>query len=86
MPTYLYRCKQCKKEFEIYHSILTTMRTCPDCGGELEKLITPNAGFIFKGSGFYSTDYKPRSGGNGDGKGKGAKKEDTKAEGKEKKE
>ncbi len=60
------------------------MRTCPDCGGKLERLIAPNAGIIFKGSGFYSTDYKLKSNGNGNGKGKGGKKEDTKAGGKEK--
>jgi putative FmdB family regulatory protein len=86
MPTYVYRCKQCKKEFEIFHRISTTIRKCPDCGGVLEKLIAPNAGLIFKGSGFYSTDYKRGSNGNGNGKGKGKKAEDAKTDGKEKKE
>lgn len=85
MPTYEYRCKKCGKEFEIFHRISESVRKCPDCGGELERLITPNAGLIFKGSGFYSTDYKRGSNGNGNGKGK-VEKKDTKAEKEDKKE
>jgi putative FmdB family regulatory protein len=90
MPTYVYRCKRCKKEFEIFHRISENIKKCPDCGGELEKLIAPSAGLIFKGSGFYTTDYKRGSNGNGNGKGKQKGKEDARAEekakGKEKKE
>jgi len=65
MPTYRYKCLKCKKEFEIFHSITTTIKKCPYCGGKLEKVITPNAGIIFKGSGFYETDYKRKGNGNG---------------------
>ncbi len=67
MPTYKYRCKKCSSEFEIFHRISEKMTKCPECGGVLEKLIVPNAGLIFKGSGFYSTDYKRTSNGNGNG-------------------
>jgi putative FmdB family regulatory protein len=84
MPTYEYRCNQCRKTFEIFHSISSTIKKCPDCGGKLERLISPNAGLIFKGSGFYSTDYKRSSNGNGNGSGKGEKKEDAKKEKKDK--
>jgi putative FmdB family regulatory protein len=86
MPTYEYRCKKCGKVFEIFHSISSSVKNCPRCGGELERLITPNAGIIFKGSGFYHTDYKKKEmktgkkkykktdNGNGRGKEKGTKK------------
>jgi putative FmdB family regulatory protein len=67
MPTYEYRCKKCKNVFEIFHSISTTVKKCPKCGGTLERLISPNAGLIFKGSGFYHTDYRLKSNGNGNG-------------------
>ncbi len=41
------------------------MHKCPTCGGKLERVITPNMAIIFKGSGFYETDYKRKSNGNG---------------------
>lgn len=68
MPTYEYRCLKCKRTFEIFHNVFSSRRKCPHCGGRLEKLITPNAGLIFKGSGFYQTDYKRNSDGNGKSK------------------
>lgn len=68
MPTYEYRCLKCKRTFEIFHNVVSSIRKCPHCGGRLEKLITPNAGLIFKGSGFYQTDYKRNSDGNGKSK------------------
>jgi putative FmdB family regulatory protein len=84
MPTYEYRCKSCKSVLEIFHSISTSIRKCPKCGGTLERLITPNAGLIFKGSGFYHTDYKLKSNGNGNGDRKKKKvSEDKKTEKKE---
>ncbi len=67
MPTYEYRCQKCKEVFEIFHSIATLVTKCPHCGGRLDRLITPNAGLIFKGTGFYQTDYKRKSDGNGNG-------------------
>jgi putative FmdB family regulatory protein len=59
MPTYEYECLSCKHKFEILQSITAKPKTkCPKCGEKLKKLISGPAGFIFKGSGFYATDYK----------------------------
>jgi len=63
MPTYEYRCKACKAELEIFHSMSEDARTeCPECSEhELERLISAGGGVIFKGSGFYETDYRSDS-------------------------
>ena len=63
MPTYEYRCENCKYEFEIMQSIKDDPLTkCPECGkNKLKKIISGGAGVIFKGSGFYQTDYKNKS-------------------------
>ncbi len=63
MPTYDYLCKSCEEEFEIFHSIMADPLTkCPSCEKDsLERLIGVGAGIIFKGSGFYQTDYKNSS-------------------------
>jgi len=63
MPTYEYECTACKHRFEILQGITEKPKTkCPKCGKKLKKLISSAGGFIFKGSGFYATDYKsPRS-------------------------
>jgi putative FmdB family regulatory protein len=64
MPTYEYKCDKCGDMFEEYQSInadpLTKCKK-PDCGGTVHRLISPGAGFLFKGSGFYSTDYRSDS-------------------------
>ena len=58
MPTYGYRCGSCGHEFEIRQRITDqALATCPKCGGKLSKMLYP-AGIIFKGSGYYTTDYK----------------------------
>ena len=59
MPTYDYECKKCKHVFEELQSIKAkVLKTCPKCGKRsLERLIGSGAGLIFKGSGFYITDY-----------------------------
>jgi putative FmdB family regulatory protein len=58
MPTYGYRCGSCGHEFEIRQRITEEPLTaCPKCGGKLSKMLYP-AGVIFKGSGYYTTDYK----------------------------
>jgi putative FmdB family regulatory protein len=58
MPTYGYRCGSCGHEFEIQQRITDQpLVTCPKCGGKLSKMLYP-AGIIFKGSGYYTTDYK----------------------------
>lgn len=59
MPTYEYECKRCKKIFEKFQSISESpLRVCPDCKGPVKRLIGKGAGLIFKGSGFYITDYR----------------------------
>ncbi|MEO8210461.1 MAG: zinc ribbon domain-containing protein [bacterium] len=60
MPTYEYKCNNCGHEFEIYQSMKDEKLTkCPSCGQEtLKRLIGSGGGLIFKGSGFYLTDYK----------------------------
>ena len=62
MPTYDYECVKCGHRFEIFQSIAAPpIRECPECGGDVRRLISPGAGFIFKGSGFYATDYRSES-------------------------
>lgn len=62
MPTYDYKCKKCGHRFEFFQSMSDEPLTdCPECGGEVERLIGTGAGLIFKGSGFYITDYRSDS-------------------------
>jgi putative FmdB family regulatory protein len=59
LPTYTYRCKKCNTQIEYFQSIVDKpLEVCPSCQGMLERVITGGAGIIFKGSGFYITDYK----------------------------
>ena len=60
MPTYDYKCDKCGHEFETYQSMKDEKLTkCPSCGeNTLKRLIGTGSGLIFKGSGFYLTDYK----------------------------
>jgi putative FmdB family regulatory protein len=60
MPTYDYVCRKCEHRFEQYQSMTEPkLVKCPQCGREaLERLIGAGAGILFKGSGFYETDYK----------------------------
>ncbi|MFW6108152.1 MAG: FmdB family zinc ribbon protein [bacterium] len=59
MPTYDYECQDCSHTFEKFQSITARpVRKCPRCGGRVKRLIGTGAGIIFKGSGFYETDYK----------------------------
>ena len=61
MPTYEYQCKRCKRTFEYFQFFGEPPKTkCEECGGKLTKLLSPGAGLIFKGSGFYATDYKAK--------------------------
>ena len=68
MPTYEYECRACGHAFETMHSMTApVLRKCPECGKlKLERLISGGAGVIFKGSGFYETDYKAKRGGASD--------------------
>ncbi len=63
MPTYDYVCRKCHKEMEIFQSMLDKPLTkCPECGKNgLQRQIGAGAGIIFKGSGFYCTDYRSDS-------------------------
>ena len=58
MPTYGYRCGNCGHQFEIFQRMSDEpLTTCPKCQGKLAKILYP-VGISFKGSGFYTTDYK----------------------------
>lgn len=60
MPTYDYRCEK-GHTFELFHSISDeTPKLCPECGGEGRKVPAGGGGFLFKGSGFYITDYRSK--------------------------
>src|SRR3954463_9305023 len=63
MPTYEYQCDACGNKFEKFQSITSgPIRKCPKCGkNKVRRLISTGAGLIFKGSGFYITDYRSES-------------------------
>ena len=91
MPTYDYECDACGHEFELFQSITEPVRRkCPQCGAlKLRRLFGTGAAIVFKGSGFYQTDYrsesykrdaaKEKKAKDGTGSGKGAKESKTKA-------
>jgi putative FmdB family regulatory protein len=59
MPTYEYKCLECNNLFEVFQSMSSVqIKVCPECGGNVKRLIGAGAGPIFKGTGFYQTDYK----------------------------
>lgn len=60
MPTYEYACEACSHRLEKFQGIADApLRKCPECGKrKLQRLISGGAGFLFKGSGFYITDYR----------------------------
>ena len=93
MPTYDYECNSCQHHFELFQSITAgRKRKCPKCGRlTLRRLIGPGAAIVFKGSGFYQTDYRSESykkgasaektsGSNGKSDGKASKSEAPKSE------
>ncbi|MEE2681057.1 MAG: zinc ribbon domain-containing protein [Planctomycetota bacterium] len=63
MPTYEYQCSACGHEFELFQQMSAAVkRKCPACGkNTLKRLIGTGAGIIFKGGGFYETDYRSDS-------------------------
>ena len=63
MPTYEYQCDACGHKFEEFQSIMAKpIKKCPDCHkNAVKRLISAGAGVIFKGSGFYETDYRSES-------------------------
>jgi len=63
MPTYEYKCANCDHMMEAFQSITANpLKKCPECGKmKLQRLLGTGAGLIFKGSGFYETDYRSES-------------------------
>lgn len=62
MPTYQYTCADCGHEFEEFQSMTEDpLDKCPKCGGAAQRRISGGAGLLFKGSGFYTTDYRTDS-------------------------
>jgi len=61
VPTYEYQCRSCAHRFEARQRITASPRTrCPQCGKKVDRLISAGAGFLFKGSGFYTTDHRSK--------------------------
>ncbi|MBU3958684.1 MAG: hypothetical protein KKH29_04435 [Candidatus Omnitrophica bacterium] len=59
MPTYEYECSHCGYKFELSQGMKDKhIKNCPQCKKEVKRLIGSGAGIIFKGSGFYATDYR----------------------------
>lgn len=62
MATYEYKCTKCGHRFEAFQKMSDPpLKECPKCGGPVERIISGGTGLIFKGSGFYITDYKNKS-------------------------
>ncbi len=62
MPTYDYQCLDCGEAFEAFQKITDQpLKNCPNCQGKVKRLISSGSGLIFKGSGFYATDYKKKA-------------------------
>jgi putative FmdB family regulatory protein len=85
MPTYDYVCGKCEHAFEHFQSIKAApLRKCPACGmPALKRLMGAGGGLIFKGSGFYTTDYRSDSykkAADGDAKPKSDAKSESKTE------
>jgi len=78
MPTYEYRCTQCGTEFERFQKMSDApVEECPDCEGKVQRLISKGGGLLFKGTGFYATDY---GSGRGSSETKESKSRTTKSE------
>ncbi|MEA3365602.1 MAG: FmdB family zinc ribbon protein [Candidatus Hydrogenedentes bacterium] len=77
MPTYTYECQKCHRTTDVFHAMTQSPRVkCPFCGSSrMKRLLGTGAGIIFKGSGFYETDYK-----NGRKKGKATEEKPAKTE------
>lgn len=82
MPTYDYECDACGHEFELFQSITASVkRKCPECSRlKLRRLFGTGAAIVFKGSGFYETDYRSESYKKGADKAKKAKSDTKKSD------
>jgi putative FmdB family regulatory protein len=62
MPTYEYECEKCGHRFDVFQSMTEPHRKrCPKCRGKVRRLVSGGAGIVFKGTGFYATDYRSHS-------------------------
>jgi len=62
VPTYEYECTHCGHNFEVFQKITAaTLDKCPKCNRKVRRLIGSGSGIIFKGTGFYATDYRKKS-------------------------
>lgn len=79
MPTYDYVCDACEHAFYAFHAMTDDpLKTCPECGKDaLRRLIGTGAGIIFRGSGFYETDYKRSRAASGSEKTEKTEKKDS---------
>lgn len=69
MPTYTYECVKCHTTRDVFHAISANPEIrCDECGGRCRRLLGSGGGIIFKGSGFYETDYKRKNGSHGNGR------------------
>ena len=58
MPTYDYKCNECDHSYEYFQNMSDApLKNCPECNGVVRRLVSGGSGLIFKGSGFYLTDY-----------------------------
>ncbi len=63
MPTYTYQCVSCGHAFDVFHPMNAKPKVnCEACGNRCDRLLGTGAGLIFKGSGFYETDFKDKKG------------------------
>ena len=59
MPTYTYRCRKCGHRFDLFHGIKDeALRRCPKCKSRADRVPAAGAGILFRGTGFYGTDYR----------------------------
>ncbi len=62
MPTYDYECTHCGHKFEVFQNInALRLDKCPKCNKKIKRVISAGAGIIFKGAGFYATDYRKQT-------------------------
>ena len=62
MPTYEYECRECSNQFEVFQRMTEEhLKTCPKCKGKVRRLVGTGAGVIYKGAGFYTTEYRSES-------------------------
>ncbi len=86
MPTYDYFCEHCKSTFEFFQSMSDLpLEECPECENKVRRLVSGGTGLIFKGSGFYLTDYAKQKKSNKSSSGDNKKTEKKKSKEKNKK-